>query len=406
MRIETIETIDRLTEIELDWDELYQADPHAHVYLSSDFLFSVAIRVQGKFRIITAWSDDDRLIGLLPLMVTTQWDTSARCLNNALDMLGHVFDADYTGILCDPAFETPICRAFADEISRMDFGRIILNYFSASASRLAAFTGAFDPAVFDTQANEHRINDGQTNNLVCPYVDLPASFPEYLASLSSNSRQKLRRLLRQLDGDPSLTIKTTRPETYTQDVTILAKLWYQKHVEQKGKKRAARLADMFKEVVMLGLASGMVYLAILWRDGQPIAAQANYIDKVKREALFHVAGRDASVRDLSAGLMLQAHCIRWAIANGLRRFDFTIGDEPYKYSLGGVDREIVSAEVFTKAGGNVTGKLDDCCRDDVLPLVRQYVANGRTEEAGIALRQVVATWPDLSIDEKLRALRS
>ncbi len=405
MRIETIETTDRLFEIELDWEELYQADPHAHVYLSSDFLFSVAIRVEGKFRIITAWSVDDRLIGVLPLMVTTQWDNSARCLNNVLDMLGHVFDADYTGILCAPELEAPICRAFASEVSGMDFGRIILNYFSASESRLEVFTGAFNASLFETKANEHRINEGQTNNLVCPYVDLPASFPEYLAGLSSNSRQKIRRLLRQLDSDPSLTIKKTRPETYTQDVTILARLWYQKHVEKKGEKRAARLADMFKEVVMLGLASGMVYLAILWRDGQPIAAQANYIDKVKQEALFHVAGRDESVRDLSAGLMLQAHCIRWAIANGLKRFDFTIGDEPYKYSLGGVDREIGSAEVFTKAGGNVTGKLDNCCREDVLPLVRQYAANGRTEEARIALQQVVETWPDLPIDKELSALR-
>ena len=103
--------------------------------------------------------------------------------------------------------------------------------------------------------------------------------------------------------------------------------------------------------------------------------------------------------------MLHAHCIRWAIANGLKRFDFTIGDEPYKYSLGGVDREIASAEVFTKSGGNRTGKLDDCCRDDVLPLIRRYVANGRTEEARIALQQVVETWPDLPIDDELRALQ-
>ncbi|MEL6869147.1 MAG: GNAT family N-acetyltransferase [Pseudomonadota bacterium] len=405
MRIETIETIDRLTEIELDWDELYRADPHAHIYLSSDYLFSVASRVAGKCRIITARSDDGRLIGLLPLMVTTQWDKSSRCLNNVLDMLGHVFDADYTGILCDPALEASVCKAFADEVSRMDFGRIILNYFSATTNRLEAFTAAFDATVFETKANAHRINEGQTNNLVCPYVNLPGSFPEYLAGLTANSRQKLRRLLRQLDSDPSLTIRKTRPETYTEDVTILAKLWYSKHVEKKGRKRAARLADMFKEVVMLGLATGMVYLAVLRRDGQPIAAQANYIDKVKQEALFHVAGRDESVRDLSAGLMLHAHCIRWAIANGLKRFDFTIGDEPYKYSLGGVDREIASAEVFTKSGGNRTGKLDDCCRDDVLPLIRRYVANGRTEEARIALQQVVETWPDLPIDDELRALQ-
>lgn len=406
MRIETIETIERLFEIELLWDELYRADPHSQLYLSSDFLCSVAIRVAGKFRILVAWSDDDRCIGLMPLIVTTKWSKSGRCLVNDLDMLGHVFDADYTGILCDPGFELQVCRAFAAEISQMAFRRVILNYFSGPVSRLDAFTGAFDPDVFTSKANEHLINDGQTDNLICPYIDLPGSFSEYLAGLSANSRQKLRRLLRQLDTDPGLKVKKSRPETYTQDVTILSKLWYLKHAEQKGKKRAARLAELFKEVVMLGLANGMVYLAILWRDGKPIAAQANYIDKTKRQVLFHVAGRDDAVRDLSVGLMLQAHCIRWAIANGLERYDFTIGNEPYKYSLGGIDREIASGEVLTRNETNTTGKLDASCREDVVGLIGQFAAKGRDGDARIAARQAVLTWPDFTLEGDLRALIS
>lgn len=404
MHIETIETTERLFEIALAWDELYQADPHAHLYLSSDYVCAVAMRVAGNFRLLTAWSEDHRCVGLLPLMVTTQWSPSAGCMTQVLDMLGHVFDADYTGLLCDPEHEQEVCRAFAAEVSKMRFARIVLNYVSAPASRLAAFTGAFDPEMFETKANEHLINEGQTNNRICPYIDLPGSFADYLAGLSANSRQKLRRLLRQLDSDAGLTIRKSRPETYTQDVTILSQLWYQKHVERKGEERAARLADMFKEVVMLGLASGLVYLAILWRDDKPIAAQANYVDRVKRHALFHVAGRDESVRDLSGGLLLQAHCIRWAIANGLKRYDFTIGDEPYKSSLGGVDREIFSAEVFTKSGRNVTGKLDDSCRDDVLQLIRRFAANGREADVRTAIEQVQATWPDLAIDQDLQAL--
>ena len=288
----------------------------------------------------------------------------------------------------------------------MALGRVILNYFSGPDRRLDAFTSAFDPDIFETKANEHLINDGQTNNRICPYIDLPDSFSDYLAGLSANSRQKLRRLLRQLDSDPGLKVRKSRPETSAEDVTILSKLWYLKHAEQKGQKRAARLAELFKEVVMLGLANGMVYLAILWRDGKPIAAQANYIDKARRQALFHVAGRDDVVRDLSVGLMLQAHCIRWAIANGLERYDFTIGNEPYKYSLGGVDREIASAEVFTKTGKNTTDRLDNSSREDVHQLIRQFAANGRDADARTAARQAALTWPDLTLDADLGSLIS
>jgi CelD/BcsL family acetyltransferase involved in cellulose biosynthesis len=147
----------------------------------------------------------------------------------------------------------------------------------------------------------------------------------------------------------------------------------------------------------------LVYLVILWRDGKPIAAQANYIDRVKRQALFHVAGRDDSVRDLSAGLLLHAHCIRWAIANRLERYDFTIGNEPYKYKLGGIDREIASAEVFTRTGTNRAEGLDRSCREDVLRLIRRYAAEGREADARTAARQAEVTWPDLATGPDLGA---
>lgn len=404
MRSEIITTVERLFEIEVAWDELYRADPHAHLYLSSDFLCSIAIRSAGRFRIVVAWSDEDVCVGLIPLLITTRWSKTRSCLTNGLDMLGHVFDADYTGILCAPAHEAAVCRTLAHEIARMDFNRLILNYFRGPPSRLGAFVSAFDATTFDTKAKEQRINDGQTNNLICPSVDLPSSFDAYLAGLSSNTRQKLRRLMRQFDGDPRLKIRKSRPETFTEDVTILSKLWYLKHAKDKGKQRASRLAELCREATMLGLANGMVYLAILWRDGAPIAAQANYLDNTRREVLFHVAGRDDAVRDLSVGLLLQAYCIRWAIANGYERYDFTIGDEPYKYSLGGVDREIASAEVFTRSGINTAGRLDPGCRDDVEKAIKGLAKQGREEDARTAAKQAARTWPDFAIDEQLKPL--
>lgn len=406
MRIEIIDTVDRLAEIELAWDELYKADPYAHFYLSSQFIRMTAMKATGKFRVIAAWSDDERCIGLLPLVVTIRWSKTKRCLYNVIDMLGHVFDADYTGILCDPTVETQVCTAFASHVSQMASGRIILNYFSGPISRMNAFTRAFDPNLFETKKNEHFINDGQTNNLICPYIELPETFEQYLSALSSNTRQKLRRLLRQLETDPSLKITRSRPETYPQDVAILSKLWYQKHVPEKGEKRAAHLANLFQEVIMLGLAAGSVYLAILWRAGTPVAAQANYIDLVKRDALFHVGGRDETVRDLSAGLMLQAHCIRWAIANGLKRYDFTVGNEPYKYSLGAQDRQIASAEVFTTTGINTTGRLDESFRENVLAIIAKFIREGRKDDAQTAATQALLVWPDLEPRGDAKALMS
>ncbi|MEL7028174.1 MAG: GNAT family N-acetyltransferase [Pseudomonadota bacterium] len=396
MHVELVETVSRFIEIELDWDELYKKDPSASVYLSSQFLAPVVVAASGRFRILVAWSDEKRCVGIFPLLVRTRWSKTAARLYNELDMLGHVFDADYTGILCDPDYEDEVCKAFANEISNMAFGRLILSFFSGPAGRLKTFCSAFDPDIFERTTSERRINEGKTNNLICPYVELPADFSTYLDTLSANSRQKLRRLLRQLDADPHLRITRSRPETYAQDVGILSDLWFLQYAEQKGEKRAAKLAARFKEILFAGLATGLIYLAVLWRAGKPVAAQANYVDPVKGHALFHAGGRDETVRDLPVGLLLQAHCIRWSIAQGLRRYDFTLGDEPYKYSFGAVDREIASVEISTKTGANVSDRLDDSGRDDVAALIRRYVARGRHEDARTAARQALEVWPDLA----------
>lgn len=404
MRVEIIDTATRFIEIELDWDELYRVDPSATVYLSSRFLASIVIRATGKFRILVAWSEDGRCVGAFPLFIKTRWSKAKKCLYNELDMLGHIFDADYTGILCDPAHEAAVCEAFAQEISAMSFGRLILSFFDAPASRLERFCAAFDPERFEASPCERKINDGQTNNLICPYVDLPDDFPAYLNGLSANARQKLRRLLRQLDSDPELHITRSRLETYQQDATLLSELWFLQYAEHKGQKRAAQLTAQFREVIAVGLASGLVYLAVLWRGGKPVAAQANYIDPVKGHALFHVGGRDDTVKDLPVGLTLQAHCIRWAIAQGLTRYDFTLGNEPYKYSFGAIDREIACMEITTRTGVNTSERLDESCREDVAELIKRYASRGRSADARTAAGQALEVWPDLKPAVEVEAL--
>lgn len=403
MQVEHIDSLPRLLEIEVDWDELYRRDPHSSLYLSSAFIGSIAARTAGKFRILAAWSDDGRLDGVLPLLVTTRWNKAEQRLHNVLEMLGHVFDADYTGIVCEPEQELEVCRAFAAEIAAMPFARLVLSFFSGSRRRLEAFTDAFDASAFIRRDTERKINDGRTNNLLCPAVELPGDFSAYLDGLSAGTRQKLRRLLRQLDADPGLRITRSRPETYEQDAAILSELWFLQYAGRKGQKRADKLARQFRHTVMIGLASGMIHLAILWREQRPVAAHAIYVDPVKRHALFHVGARDERVRDLATGLLLHAHSIRWSIAQGLTRYDFTLGDEPYKYSFGAVDREIFSVEIATPTGLNTTGRLDPACRDDALEHIRRYMSRGRRDDALSAARQALDVWPELSADGDIEA---
>lgn len=406
MHVEIIESGERFIEIETDWDELYRRDPSAHVYLSSRYISSILIRLPGRFRVLLAWTDDGSCVGALPIYSKTKWSRRADCLINELDMLGHVFDADYTGVLCHPDHEVAVCEAFAHSISKMTFAQISLSFFRVPKVRLDAFCRVFEALDYIVQPTERKLNDGKTNNLVCPYVDLAEDFDAYLASLSASRRQKIRKLLRQLKDDPDLHVTRSRPETYKQDCELLSELWFLQYAGIKGQRRAKNLAVQFRDVLGHGLASGMVALFVLWRAGRPVAAQANYIDYVKGHALFHVGARDKTVNDLAIGLTLQAHCIRWAVAQGLKRYDFTLGDEPYKYGFGAVDHEIFSIEIITRDGTNNTGQLDTGCREDTAVLLERFARRGREDRARTAATQALAVWPDLDQARHIERLLS
>ncbi|MEL6359664.1 MAG: GNAT family N-acetyltransferase [Pseudomonadota bacterium] len=395
MKIEIIETPARLIEIELDWDELYKRDPFANIYLSSRFISSVVARLTSQFRILIAWSGGGTCIGALPLFIKTRWSKSQSCLYNEIDMLGRAFDGDYTGILCDPDHETDVCQAFASEVTKMPFGRMVLSFFNGPLQRLETFCRSFDPAHFVAEHCERKINDGKTDNLICPYVDLPNTYDAYLEGLSANSRQKLRRLLRDIDSNAGLRVTRSRPETFEQDAAILAELWFIQYAERKGIKRAAQIKANFRENIIIGLANGLIYLPILWLEGKPVAAQANYVDPVKRHVHFHVGARDETISSLATGLMLQAHSIRWAVANGMTRYDFTLGNEPYKYSFGAIDRQIGCVEITSKGGINPSGILDPICRAEAAEAIRSFVTRGRVDDARTAARQALNVWPEL-----------
>ena len=57
------------------------------------------------------------------------------------------------------------------------------------------------------------------------------------------------------------------------------------------------------------------------------------------------SGYDPSLAGLSVGLVSKAQCVVWAIENRKQCLDFLRGNEPYKYDLGAVDRQIFTITV-------------------------------------------------------------
>ena len=387
MRIDVIETPDAFGALEPNWNAVYDADPDAQLFLSWSWLSGWLKQISSPWVILAASEDaeDAPYIAFLPLRVQLKSDDAQ--LRNELNMAGN-FAADYTGLLCAPAFDHQAIPAFARYLKQMNWARLNFENIRMSDARTRLMLAHFPKAKFQVEEIS-RVGkvDGIDNNL-CPFAKLPAGWDAYLAGLSANTRQKIRRLLKQVDTPGEYRITQATSETIDRDLDTLLKFWEIKWKPRKGdlvhtlvRSNRAMLATSFK--------SGLLLLPTLWQGDRPVAALATLIDRRKHTLLFYMTGRDETFDGLSPGLTLHGYSIRQAIADGFIEYDFLRGNESYKFSFGVDVRQIKCISIATRNGQNLGNRLDQRTLDDALKQATELHQAGKLPEAERAYRQIL-----------------
>jgi hypothetical protein len=401
MRIERFDAFADFQSLETAWNTVYQSDPEAQFFLSWRWLAGVLEKYPGEWLVLAAYGADSTALGFLPLRRKTFWSKSRECLRNELHFAGRAFWADYGGILCVSGHEESVLSALAAHLKQMDWSHLYLKEFRISERRFELFMAPFDDERLTVESRTSIINNGQTDNLVCPYVDLPATFDAYLAEkLSGNTRQKLRRFLRKIESSPEYKITTATAATQARDLPILETLWSGMWSDHKGSE-TKRLAAKYKMIVQRGLDDDLARLTVLWYGDKPVGALASFLDWEKSRLLFFVTGRDEKFLELPVGLVLHASNIRWAIENGLRTYDFLRGNEAYKYSFGAAEFRLKYQLIRTHSGVNLNGKLDPVCITEALGLAISFAKRKHMKEALAACRQILAAWPEDALANRL-----
>jgi CelD/BcsL family acetyltransferase involved in cellulose biosynthesis len=161
----------------------------------------------------------------------------------------------------------------------------------------------------------------------CPYIELPATWEEYLASLSSSRRQRLRRYERKLQRDHTVTITDYGVERLEEGWQQLVSLHRQRWAGA-GVFDDPQVARMHRSFLHELAGRGGLWLTTIELNGQPAAAWYGFTDR--DTVHFYQSGRDLRWEDESVGVVLMTVMIRRAIERGYRRFDFLRGDEAYK----------------------------------------------------------------------------
>lgn len=161
----------------------------------------------------------------------------------------------------------------------------------------------------------------------CPHLELPASWEEYLASLSANRRHRLRREERHLQRDHAVIVTDYDGDRVEEGWRRLVAL-HEQRWEGAGAFRDRRVEELHRCFAQELSRRGTLWLTTLDVDGQPAAAWYGFADQ--DTVYFYQSGRDPRRDHESVGLVLMAMMIRRAIERGFRWFDFLRGDEAYK----------------------------------------------------------------------------
>jgi len=300
----TCPALSRMDEVEAiaaEWDALLARSP-CHPSFSSPGWFLAACRAWPRLvpHVVTAW-EGDRLAGVLPLAV----DPERREARFATDL------ADYNDAVAVAGDEAvrELLRAALPEVNS-GYDRLVLGGLRRDSNLLSAepsWHGRVTP---------------------CPYLLLPATYEEYLASRGPRFRQRLR--ARQARAAAAgVTSRRLTPETLPPE--RLPELFLSLHLSRFGGRSCfdAEPAQGFVREALPGLfARGRAEVFALLAGERALAVQVCFAD-VHGLANWN-GGFLPEAAPFAPGRLLIETAIEHACATGLEVYDLMRGDEGYK----------------------------------------------------------------------------
>lgn len=177
---------------------------------------------------------------------------------------------------------------------------------------------------------------------VAPAIALPATWDEYLASLSGHDRHELRRKRRRLSDLGGWSVRKAHDVGWEADLAA----FFEFHRQAPGEKAGFFTPDrerFFRRLAADLFLFGMARLDVLEVDGEPVACTFSY-DFRGEFSLYNSAFRPDLAKH-APGMVLVGCLIEQAIADGHTLFDFLRGDEAYKMRFGPEPRPVYRVTV-------------------------------------------------------------
>jgi CelD/BcsL family acetyltransferase involved in cellulose biosynthesis len=291
------------------WDALLSASGCNKAFGSLEW-YLASCHVQGSLEpyLLTA-AQGPEIMGVLPLALDSESGTLVfpHCANDYNDVVVRRDSLDQAAGLLEHA--TSLCKG-----RRMVLAK--LRPDSDCARAAALFNGK--PHL------ECRFRKTKAYS----YIELPASFDDYLASRSRLSRRNVKYALRKIEAN-GLVMRELSPREF--DPMLLPEMLIRFAIDRQDEKSFFRLAyaqAFVREVLPSLFIKGYLKVFAMLKDGKAAAMDFYFFTHSGLTAWN--GGFMPEIERLSPGTALLASAIRQAIVMGFREFDFGEGDEAYK----------------------------------------------------------------------------
>jgi CelD/BcsL family acetyltransferase involved in cellulose biosynthesis len=317
---------DDLESVEDDWRAL--ADASGNVFCTWEWAQAWLAHQGGGVApfVVRARDASGAVVGLVPLYLTRVGGVSvARFVGQG--------PADEAGPVCAPRDDPAVSAALAAHRGKRSWNVLL-------AERLRA------PGPWRDAPGARVLNQEGS-----PVVDIAGvTWEDYLASRSSNFRSQVRRKERKLHREHGLSYRLSDdPARLDADMEALFDL----HRRRWGPDASGAFgAD--REAFHLAFAAaaqqrGWLRLWLAEVEGRPVAAWYGF--RFGGADWYYQFGRDPEWDRESVGLVLLAHTLREAMADGLGEYRLLRGSEPYKDRFSTRDPGIQTVAVPAGVGG-------------------------------------------------------
>ncbi|HZU60224.1 MAG TPA: GNAT family N-acetyltransferase [Solirubrobacteraceae bacterium] len=265
---------------------------------------------------------DDQVVGLAPLALQRRRGV------RVLSMIGKE-PGDYWDLIAPPSERAAVARAVGAELRRRSraWDIAVISCLPAGSATLSGLT-------------DGGLRLFRRPPVRSPAIQLPSSFEDYLRTLSGSRRGNLRRHLNRLDRGELSVREVSQPD---QIPGVLSR-WHELRIRQwreTGRELNPSHAEehflrfMVQAAIAL-LEPGFTSLSEVFAGERLAGVYLNFCDD--RAFYWYLGGYEPDLGALGVGKIVIAATIRASIAAGRQWYDFTRGQDEYKYWYGARDR--------------------------------------------------------------------